>query len=269
MIKLIDILKESVNEGVSLPNRDYEKIWEKMPREFRHKIMTKIYGKEFVLNSILNSISFASIPIEGNLLSRDANKIYGHINGYIEAGKMEESINEAVRIPSNIEDFAKRKGVLRDVKQIARWVEKSGKRIVGGTAIGKGYDTLVLDLTYQGAEIYYDTYEGTIKVNNQPVTDLKSMRKAIALKESVNEAKEWSSYEQRMVNQIKVAKKEGRGMYTLPMKTQDFYRKHKDKFDESINEQMDTYDEIANAEFGMDYDQLGSNEQEWVRDEIG
>lgn len=36
----------------------------------------------------------------------------------------------------------------------------------------------------------------------------------------------------------------------------------------SINEQMDIYDDIANSEFGMDYDQLDSNEQEWVRDEI-
>ena len=36
----------------------------------------------------------------------------------------------------------------------------------------------------------------------------------------------------------------------------------------SLNEQMDIYDEIANMEFGMDYDQLGDNEKEWVRDEI-
>ena len=35
-----------------------------------------------------------------------------------------------------------------------------------------------------------------------------------------------------------------------------------------VNEQMDIYDDIANEEFGMDYDQLGSNEQEWVRNEI-
>lgn len=27
------------------------------------------------------------------------------------------------------------------------------------------------------------------------------------------------------------------------------------------------YDQIAQEEFGMDYDQLGSNEKEWVRDE--
>ena len=35
-----------------------------------------------------------------------------------------------------------------------------------------------------------------------------------------------------------------------------------------LNEQMDIWDEIANMEFGMDYDQLGDNEKEWVRDEI-
>ena len=34
----------------------------------------------------------------------------------------------------------------------------------------------------------------------------------------------------------------------------------------NINEGGD-YDAIAQAEFGMDYDQLGPNEQEWVRDE--
>ena len=35
-----------------------------------------------------------------------------------------------------------------------------------------------------------------------------------------------------------------------------------------LNEQMDLEDELANMEFGIDYDQLGSNEKEWVRDEI-
>lgn len=89
-------------------------------------------------------------------------------------GKVEEAY-----VPSNITSFAKDRGVLADVKQIARWAEKAGKRIYGGTAIGKGYDTLVLDLTYQGSEIYFDTYKGTIKVNRQPVTDWKSFSKAV------------------------------------------------------------------------------------------
>ena len=88
-------------------------------------------------------------------------------------------IIEAAQIPSNIEKFAKERGVLRDVKQLARWAEKAGLGIRGGTAIGKGYDTLVLDLTYQGSEVYFDTYTGKIKVNRQPVTDWKTFSKAV------------------------------------------------------------------------------------------
>ena len=35
-----------------------------------------------------------------------------------------------------------------------------------------------------------------------------------------------------------------------------------------VNEQMDLEDELANDEFGMDFDQLGSKEKDWVRDEM-
>jgi hypothetical protein len=93
---------------------------------------------------------------------------------------IEESVvTEAANVPSNIEKFAKERGVLRDVKQLARWAEKAGLGIRGGTAIGKGYDTLVLDLTYQGAEIYFDTYTGKIKVKGQPVNSWKTFSKAV------------------------------------------------------------------------------------------
>ncbi len=37
--------------------------------------------------------------------------------------------------------------------------------------------------------------------------------------------------------------------------------------EKSLNESYD-YDEVAQSEFGMDYDQLGPGEKEWVRDEI-
>ena len=93
---------------------------------------------------------------------------------------IEESVvTEAANVPSNIEKFAKERGFLRDVKQLARWAEKAGLGIRGGTAIGKGYDTLVLDLTYQGAEIYFDTYTGKIKVKGQPVNSWKTFSKAV------------------------------------------------------------------------------------------
>ena len=35
-----------------------------------------------------------------------------------------------------------------------------------------------------------------------------------------------------------------------------------------LSEQMDLEDELSNEEFGMDFDQLGPNEKEWVRDEM-
>lgn len=91
----------------------------------------------------------------------------------------ESKVIEAAHVPSNISDFAKRRGRLRDVKQIARWAEKAGLGIRGGTAIGKGYDTLVLDLTYNGAEIYFDLDTGIIKVNRQPVNSWKTFSKAV------------------------------------------------------------------------------------------
>jgi hypothetical protein len=47
-----------------------------------------------------------------------------------------------------------------------------------------------------------------------------------------------------------------------------FVLKEARRNNKKLNEQMDIWDDIANMEFGMDYDQLGSNEQEWVRDEI-
>jgi len=45
-------------------------------------------------------------------------------------------------------------------------------------------------------------------------------------------------------------------------------QKIKEFFSKPLKEERDIYDEISNEEFGMDYDQLGPNEKEWVRDEI-
>ena len=106
---------------------------------------------------------------------------------YIEKNsKVLESVNEAVYIPSNIEEFAKRKGILPLVKKIGRWAEKAGKRINGGTAIGKYYDTLILDLRHHGGEIRVNIDTDEVKLHGTVVTDPKSFKKA--LKESINEA---------------------------------------------------------------------------------
>ena len=84
-------------------------------------------------------------------------------------------------------------------------------------------------------DVVFDSYSSTDGIAFGRIDGETKPFSLNAVVESINEDKEWSSYEQRMVNQIKAAKKEGLGMYQLPMKTQDFYRKHKGKFDEPIN----------------------------------
>lgn len=95
--------------------------------------------------------------------------------------EMESELSEGY-IPDNIKKFAKTKGATSTVNQIARWAEKAGKRITGGTAIGKHYSTLILDLTYQGGEVSIDTDNNTIKVNGHPIADYSGFEKALGSK---------------------------------------------------------------------------------------
>ena len=93
----------------------------------------------------------------------------------------ESFLNEAASVPSNIMDFAKRKGSSATalVKKAAAWAEKAGKRISGGTAIGKNYSTIILDMKYQGAEIYINLDDETIELFGEEVTDAKSFQKVL------------------------------------------------------------------------------------------
>lgn len=92
-----------------------------------------------------------------------------------------ESLNEAASIPSNIMSFAKRKSpyAVALVKKAAGWAEKAGKYISGGTAIGKNYSTIILDMKYQGAEIYINLDDETIELFGEEVTDPKSFKKVL------------------------------------------------------------------------------------------
>jgi hypothetical protein len=107
----------------------------------------------------------------------------------------EITLDEAI-IPDNIKKFAQRKGVTNIVNQVARWAEKAGYNVVGGTAIGKDYSTLILDLTYQGSEVYINTDNETIEVKGEEVDNYNSFVKALgeSLQEDLDEnAKGWDS----------------------------------------------------------------------------
>ena len=98
----------------------------------------------------------------------------------------EENLEEAY-VPENIKKFAQRKGVTNIVNQVSRWAEKAGMKIVGGTAIGKNYDTLILDLTYQGGEVRINCETEEIEVNGEPVDDYTSFLSAAEENETLNE----------------------------------------------------------------------------------
>jgi len=85
-------------------------------------------------------------------------------------------VNEAY-VPSNIKDFAKRNGVSSLVNTVAGWAEKLGKGIRGGTAIGKNYSTLILDMGYQTGDIRINTENGTVTLYDEPVRNFNEFKK--------------------------------------------------------------------------------------------
>jgi hypothetical protein len=83
-------------------------------------------------------------------------------------------------VPSNIKEFAKRKGVSSLVNKVAGWAEKVGKRITGGTAIGYNYSTLILDMEYQGSEIRINTNDDTVTLYDEPVRSFGEFQRVYA-----------------------------------------------------------------------------------------
>jgi hypothetical protein len=92
--------------------------------------------------------------------------------------KVNEGELTEANVPSNIAEFAKRKGVSSLVRKVAGWAEKVGARIAGGTAVGKNYDTLVLDLDYkQQGEIRINCDEETITLYDEPVNNFNQFER--------------------------------------------------------------------------------------------
>jgi hypothetical protein len=88
----------------------------------------------------------------------------------------EDKLTEAY-VPDNIKKFAKQRGVSSLVNKAAGWAEKVGKRINGGTAIGKNYSTLVLDMGYQTGDIHINTEDETIKLYGEEVNSFPEFKK--------------------------------------------------------------------------------------------
>jgi hypothetical protein len=98
----------------------------------------------------------------------------------------EEEISEAY-VPDNIKSFAKRKGVSSLVNKVAGWTERIGKRITGGTAIGKNYSTIILDMGYQTSDIYINIDDNTIELYGEEVNSFPEFEKVYQQEKGVEE----------------------------------------------------------------------------------
>jgi len=95
--------------------------------------------------------------------------------------KLKEDENEypeltEAYVPDNIKEFSKRKGITSLVNKAAGWAEKIGKRITGGTAIGKNYGTLVLDMGYQKGEIRINIEDEIIELYGEEVNSFPEFK---------------------------------------------------------------------------------------------
>ena len=114
----------------------------------------------------------------------------------VEDETLDETMLDEAYVPDNIKKFAKQRGVSSLVNKAAGWAEKVGKGIRGGTAIGKNYSTLILDMGYQTADIYINTENETIELYGEEVNSFPEFKKVYDAhnKENVEEnAKGWDS----------------------------------------------------------------------------
>jgi len=63
----------------------------------------------------------------------------------------------------------------QSIQQVEEWLTRLQKNIRGGTTIGKSPQTVILDLTYQGSEIYIDS-DGKIEIFNIEVHDFNEFK---------------------------------------------------------------------------------------------
>ena len=170
---------EDIKEGMTAPE------WNSMSKENKIKILQKNFPKL--------SLKFADWKWE-DLTGMIKDKLTGK---EIKEGELTEAY-----VPSNIKEFAKRKGVTSLVNKVAGWAEKVGKGIRGGTAIGYNYSTLILDMTYQGSEIRINTDNDTITLYNEPVDNFNAFQRVYIDGQDLNEA---SSFAQQAA--IAISKK--------------------------------------------------------------
>ena len=126
----------------------------------------KAYYNDYLQGASVDDLFEATKEEENEFHKKLDNLVHKTFGASSDEKKKE--MNEAY-VPSNIAEFAKRRGISSLVRKVAGWAERVGARITGGTAIGKGYNTLILDLGYQTADIRIDVEDETIELYDEPI----------------------------------------------------------------------------------------------------
>jgi hypothetical protein len=79
-------------------------------------------------------------------------------------------------VPDNVKAYAKQRGVSSLVNKVAGWAEKVGRKITGGTAIGKNYGTLILDMGHQTSDIYINIDNQTVELYGEEVNSIDEFK---------------------------------------------------------------------------------------------
>lgn len=162
---------EFVNESAT--DRFLQSAASNLVKQMKNKAISK--------DTLMNKLN--SMPLAAKLKSDELDIIVNYAMSIIDE---DLAITEAASVPSNVLEFAKRKGSYATalVKKAADWAEKAGKRITNGTAIGKDYSTIILDIKHQGSEIYINLEDETIELFGEEVKDAKSFAKVLKMNES-------------------------------------------------------------------------------------
>lgn len=177
-------MKKKINEEV-IKMQEMAGIKQKVTPEKMAEIEKLLNAEESILMSLINSGKMTADQAMA-ALKQSIERFEQEVGQSIDYPTIEEtdSIEEAqAPIPDNIKRFAQRKGLMAQVRQVANWAGKAGKRIVGGTAIGKNYNTLILDLTHNGSEVYIDADTEEITVYDMPVQSYDQFVNALQSKE--------------------------------------------------------------------------------------
>jgi hypothetical protein len=172
-------MSEKIDSKEYLSNRKQVKEAQSSSTGFLIKKVEEVMDAISTLHRNTSTNSEIPTTSKGGLLRAfdELSDMLGVIASNVEREGLDENMLDEAYVPDNIKKFAKERGVSSLVNKAAGWAEKVGKRITGGTAIGKNYSTLILDMGYQTGDIRINTEDETIELYGEEVNSFPEFKK--------------------------------------------------------------------------------------------